>query len=357
MKEDANGKTVIESTRRLSRSVGMAILELPDPKEFYVARTPPVKSPHWEWLKAVVERVRASKGSSVRAHHWGWDPDWDTVSFWLQPAAPLSMWTPSQPYTISAAYGSNLAGAKTGLSRLDGAFELVRTVPAPVAFSQLTVAGFADKRRRSQPQVEANLWRLRGRSMWSVDARFKESHPDLKAGRSPAEVTALTRERLGPVDRVDSNGRDSDPLSPTRSGLGDPEEAYRLFQSVIEVAVPRPTNWRVVFEFDAYQWAKWTETLDAFELGWSYNGNLHPPHGFQPYKRPSLIHPAHTHRIPLESWKPGLPPRLQMSMVHASEGTWLEFETAKGRETLDDISSLVRTLEVWEGPPELRWTG
>jgi hypothetical protein len=55
---------------------------------------------------------------------------------------------------------------------------------------------------------------------------------------------------LGPVHL---NGRDSDPLSPTRSGLSDPEETYRLFHPVIEAAVPHPTTWRVDFEFDAYR--------------------------------------------------------------------------------------------------------
>jgi len=334
----------------------MPILELPDSKSFFVARTPPLKTPHWEWLKAMVERVRESNGPSVRSHHGGWDPNWDTVTFWLLPAASLSMWTPARPYTISAAYGSTLEGPKPDLSRFEGAFELARTVPATVAFSQLTVAGFADKSRRSRPHVEVKLRRRRGGSSWSVDARFDETHPGLKAGRSPAEVTASTRERLGPVDPVDPNGRDHDPLSPIRSGLSDPG-AYQLFRSVIEAAVPRTTAWRIDFEFDAYQWPKWTETLNAFDRAWCYSGSLHRPRGFQLYERPSLIHPAHPLRIPIDSWKPGRPPRLQMSMVHTSEATWLEFETAKGRETLDELSSLVRPLEVWDGPPQLRWTG
>lgn len=58
---------------------------------------------------------------------------------------------------------------------------------------------------------------------------------------------------------------------------------------------------------------------------------------------------------PLIAWNSGSPPRLQVDLIHAAAGSWLECQTPRGRDRLDEVGGLVVELEVWEGSPETRW--
>ncbi|WP_406694794.1 hypothetical protein V5E97_27490 [Singulisphaera sp. Ch08] len=349
----------------------LSLRKLPDAGKFIVGRTMPMANPDWRWMRGVVERLLlqekglvtldmrfgpAEKHSSHPPTRWHESPhQFNTAGYWLLPAPP-----PPTCLTLDDGMHGGARGKFTG-ARIEDPWiseglEIVRWGPELKTSSEMAVFGLARKGQRKLPDLAIELDFLpRGTGgEWEITVWYEKGHPELKAGRSTAEVTARVRNILGPEAQpaVEQNAGFVE-----RKGMNSADEACRLFCELVRSEIVQPQSWTLEISLGLRQWLAHAETLNAFHPAWSWTRDITYPHEFNLYSRPSCFAPAGIVRYPIAAWNPGWPPKLQVDMVHDTKSSWLEFQTVNGREQLEELVIATGRLEYWEGPPERRWKG
>jgi hypothetical protein len=335
--------------------------EWPESTRFFAGRTVPLGSPDPDWMRTVLGRLLA-RHSSLRTldqrvgHPWHYTENRETcntVSFWLQPARPLDAWWSPQSSTVpTGCRGRFLKGRLDG-PLLDRYAALAASLPRP--YARLCVFGYADRPRRGAPHVSVTLERPR-EGAWLVEVCLDPAHPGRSDEASRMMLVDLVREALGCNGAGGGLDRASNTWFFARTGLGV-SSAYGLFRDAVREAVPFAGEWSFTLSFDQKDWPGSIDALNAFHRAWSFTPGLLYYKEVDVFRRPARIDPSRPVRYPVLAFSPGSPPRLQVDIVHAAEGTWLECQTVRGRAYLEEVGMLVSRLEIWEGPPEERWSG
>jgi hypothetical protein len=336
--------------------------EWPESTKFLAGRTVPLGSPNPDWMRTVLGRLLA-RHSSLRTldprigHPWHYTENRETsntVSFWLQPARPLdARWSSGEGAVPAGCRGRFLKGQLDG-PLLDRYVALVASLPRP--YARLSVFGYTDKPRRNTPHVHVDLERSWD-GAWSVEVGIDPNHPNRLDDASSPMLTDLVREAIGCNEPRGSLDSPTSTWFFERTGLGGPGAAYQVFRDVIREAVPFPGEWTFTLSFERKDWPGSIDVLNGFQGAWSFTPSLLYNTQVDVFRRPDRIDPSRPVRYPVLAFSPGSPPRLQVDVVHAAEGTWLECQTVRGKAYLEELGMLVSRLEIWEGPPEERWAG
>ncbi len=122
----------------------------------------------------------------------------------------------------------------------------------------------------------------------------------------------------------------------------------------------KATKMSLIFGIDKTRYEQERANLNAFSTAWRYPVGWEFEPGFDPFVRPRWATDQDPVRYPVLFWNQGpmKVPALQVDVVHAECGSFLELQSVRGRKKMQEHIKVAGVpFEFWEGPPQFRWNG